>query len=910
MNSTVSRSKPPVIERFIIRAYTFVAAIVVVALMAGGTAAQQTASGEGSPAATKQLFKAVHDNNLAAVQISIAAGADVTATNELGLMAIDVAVDRGHFEVAHFLLSIRNFRRTKQAETAPPPPLSVVPPAPAAAAPVKQPELATSPPAAVPPTAPWPANKPSPFDAATTDPSSNLPLIGPVYGPENAPPPVAAPNSAQAPPPAVETPSKSEPAQPGFFNRLTGMFRSGEEEPLETKVTRPSNAALDTSVQETEPQVETPRPATGNSFDSEDAVTDSTPPVTGAVQETADAPTVTAGETDTGAAAKDMDTAAGGADIKEHPTADPGFFTRLTGLFKGEVEKPADVAGSAPAQPAPVPPALSQPPTESPREVDIASLPRPAAVEPAVTEAQTEATSDVSPAATPSSNPSSEPTIDAVQEPIERTPSRVFFEHLSNLLKPNEAVPPAAVELTGAEATSEPDQPEASTAIAERPAIDLPPAPSEPALPNREPPTPAADTTASENNPFSRETRQQVNIPVIGEIYGPGSSLPEPEPSRLVEPAPDSTPPVEVAEAPTAPPAPVKETPTVSEESAPPPETLSLAETEKANESPGILDRLKGLFRPAAKNLEKTPPSPPTQTQSMPAPIEPPSSVQQADQSVAEKSADNAPPTTPVEPMQTAITPSESARDATDEPATPASLYQKLARFLKPANDTAATSENTAKEEAAAKKTVETARLPERPSANLPTLPPRPRHLEDVVLTLGEGVRLGKNQGKGMEQAGRRQPCLKKREGALMFCIGPVDWPDAIKDHFEVSSFMYHGTQAIVRYDEGEATSLYTLFKTESFDAVIAYYTRRFGKPTEVWDRLVKPLAAPQQPNPIMLWRSVDLATQSVSVLEVRKFDDARGGFPDLRRGTILLHREDAQPIFPRLSTLELMSVN
>ncbi len=348
----------------------------------------------------------------------------------------------------------------------------------------------------------------------------------------------------------------------------------------------------------------------------------------------------------------------------------------------------------------------------------------------------------------------------------------------------------------------------------------------------------------------------------------------------------------------------------MSEESAPPPETLSLAETEKANESPGILDRLKGLFRPAAKNLEKTPPSPPTQTQSMPAPIEPPSSVRQADQSVAEKSADNAPPMTPVEPMQTAITPSESARDATDEPATPASLYQKLARFLKPANDTAATSENTAKEEAAAKKTVETARLPERPSANLPTLPPRPRHLEDVVLTLGEGVRLGKNQGKGMEQAGRRQPCLKKREGALMFCIGPVDWPDAIKDHFEVSSFMYHGTQAIVRYDEGEATSLYTLFKTESFDAVIAYYTRRFGKPTEVWDRLVKPLAAPQQPNPIMLWRSVDLATQSVSVLEVRKFDDVRGGFPDLRRGTILLHREDAQPIFPRLSTLELMSVN
>jgi hypothetical protein len=45
-------------------------------------------------------------------------------------------------------------------------------------------------------------------------------------------------------------------------------------------------------------------------------------------------------------------------------------------------------------------------------------------------------------------------------------------------------------------------------------------------------------------------------------------------------------------------------------------------------------------------------------------------------------------------------------------------------------------------------------------------------------------------------------------------------------------------------------------------------------------------------------------------VLEVRKFDDTRGGFPDLRRGAILLRREGAQPIFPRLSALELLSVN
>ena len=263
-------------------------------------------------------------------------------------------------------------------------------------------------------------------------------------------------------------------------------------------------------------------------------------------------------------------------------------------------------------------------------------------------------------------------------------------------------------------------------------------------------------------------------------------------------------------------------------------------------------------------------------------------------------------PPVPEAATENATVPSKTA------PTEPVGLFQRLASFLKSDDDKAATGEAapSAEEKAGAKETLETARLPEQPAPSVPLPPPSPRHLEGVILTLGETVRLGRDSGKGMEQVRQRRPCLKKREGALMFCVGPVDWPSEIADHFDVSTFMYHGSQAITRYDEGEATSYYTLFKTDAFDAVTAYYERRFGKPTEIWDRLVKPMAAPQQPNPTMLWRSVDPSTQTVSVLEVRKFDDARGGFPDLRRGAILLRREGARPIFPRLSALELMNIN
>jgi hypothetical protein len=63
--------------------------------------------------ATERLFNAVHANDFSAVQASVGAGADVEAVNRWGITAADLAVDKGYFRIAHYLVSVRNFQRGK-----------------------------------------------------------------------------------------------------------------------------------------------------------------------------------------------------------------------------------------------------------------------------------------------------------------------------------------------------------------------------------------------------------------------------------------------------------------------------------------------------------------------------------------------------------------------------------------------------------------------------------------------------------------------------------------------------------------------------------------------------------------------------------------------------------------------------
>ena len=47
-----------------------------------------------------------------------------------------------------------------------------------------------------------------------------------------------------------------------------------------------------------------------------------------------------------------------------------------------------------------------------------------------------------------------------------------------------------------------------------------------------------------------------------------------------------------------------------------------------------------------------------------------------------------------------------------------------------------------------------------------------------------------------------------------------------------------------------------------------------------------------------------------ITVLEIRKFDDSRGGFPDTNRGAVMLYLANSPPILPQVSSHELMRIN
>jgi hypothetical protein len=208
-------------------------------------------------------------------------------------------------------------------------------------------------------------------------------------------------------------------------------------------------------------------------------------------------------------------------------------------------------------------------------------------------------------------------------------------------------------------------------------------------------------------------------------------------------------------------------------------------------------------------------------------------------------------------------------------------------------------------------KVVKTARLdPSRDTdaKNRKKLQGPDRFLSGVSLTLGQSLKIGK-EPLVEPKAGpdTRKPCIEKREGALAFCVETVDWPSAVAPYFEINTIMYQGTQAVIRYDEGRASNFFTLFDSRAYGAIVDFYMKRYGPPTQQLQRGIAPLAQPRRANPVSIWRSIDPTTNLITTLEIRQFDDSRVGFPDTRRGAIMLYHAWSEPIFPQLSALELM---
>jgi hypothetical protein len=90
--------------------HLIVALCVVAAALCGQPAGPAFAEAGKIDAATQKLFDAIHANDFAAAQASVDAGADVDVPGRWGMTAIELAIDKGYFKIAHYLVAVRNFR--------------------------------------------------------------------------------------------------------------------------------------------------------------------------------------------------------------------------------------------------------------------------------------------------------------------------------------------------------------------------------------------------------------------------------------------------------------------------------------------------------------------------------------------------------------------------------------------------------------------------------------------------------------------------------------------------------------------------------------------------------------------------------------------------------------------------------
>lgn len=196
--------------------------------------------------------------------------------------------------------------------------------------------------------------------------------------------------------------------------------------------------------------------------------------------------------------------------------------------------------------------------------------------------------------------------------------------------------------------------------------------------------------------------------------------------------------------------------------------------------------------------------------------------------------------------------------------------------------------------------------IPKKPSKKKVRELPDNR-LDGVVLGLGRTTALGKEPPPQAPAPWYYRSCITKKMGSIAFCIEPLNWPKEIQPHFLTDSVMYEGTSSIVRYDEGAATYFHTLFPSQSYQSIVNYFTRRYGPPTQKLKRSIAPLAEQRKINPTVIWQSVAPVTNLLTTLEIRMYDDNRGGFPDTKRGGVYLYHEWSQTVFPQLSSVELM---
>gem|GEM_PF-2402007 len=228
------------------------ARILLAALAAAVTVGGALAQDKKLSPSTESLFQAIRTNNFDAVKRSLLAGADVEAEDEDGRTAIDVAVDRGHFNIAHYLLAWRKPPQARTPSTPAPPVVSEPAPTPA------------------PQTMPVAREAPSVLSPTPVQPVGRQPLAPtPTSPPVAATPTPARPAPAQPAPTAkIAPPAEAKPSG-GFFDGVARFFGFGggsDPKPQGDAATAAAPPAATPSAQapsQPAPTPVTPLPATG-----------------------------------------------------------------------------------------------------------------------------------------------------------------------------------------------------------------------------------------------------------------------------------------------------------------------------------------------------------------------------------------------------------------------------------------------------------------------------------------------------------------------------------------------------------------------------------------------------------------------------------------------------------------------
>ena len=964
-------------------------------MLAGGAFAQ-TKSQDVSQL-NKQLFSAVRADQDARVRSLLTAGADPMAVNAFGLTPAGLAIERGNFKLAHYILAVRNQRdmaRKRAAERlrerSGQVPETVAAPAPAAmqetpvaqqAAPIPARQTQTPPPAAAaaqPNAAPPPGRAVAASDGRNPfDPLASARAVLPTLKITEAT------GAGQTLKPANErgqAAPNSEPSEPGLLGRMvggiTGVFRSDETTPAPAQAPAPAPtnvtaevvakaAAVEPAAKSSpadQPRVEIRRMQSAEAPAAQAPAPEPTP-VPEPAPKVAPEPVQTARVSEPGPA----------------PGDEPGIFGRLTdgitGIFSSDPEPAINEIDSDAATPAP---AKEQPPGDKESGMfgrmmkGIANVVGTGSEETAAPEKTAEAAPEETAEAVPeetggttvissffknmftsgeTKTPGGKPEAKAEPVPkIEPNPQpkpepEAVVRSAPNAEAPKPA-PKSGLKLPAVQVAAAPPKVEATPpeTKATLPEIKAAPAEAKAAAAEAKAAPAEAKTAQAEAipaqpkpAPFSAAGGATGPLPTIGDPNLTASAKPaahaKPAPAaedgrsgldkflRRLFTEPDVFTKRGPEETPKEAPAPEAEATASASTDGPSVETIAApnagddsAETETQKTEPGqsVSSKLDGFFKGLARGFsDKSKPENSAETEVVASSSTDGPSVETiaaAPDAGDDSAKTETPKSGPGQSVSSKLDgffkglargfsdkskPEKTAETETAEAAAPPAPAPAPAAKSAPQADTKFT-------ELASRPATSRRRLGQdggrRRSEAIPFIPA-------VTLTIGETLSLGRTLSDAMSRAAN---CFQKGKNAGWYCLETADWPDEIRERVRVSTWIYRKARTIVHYRSGIAQRIFSVFPAKNFNKVVRYLEAKFGPPAEETDHSIALIGAPPKLNLTVKWKRKN-ADGSISVLEVRKFDNVRRMVPDTKIGFIRLYREGTRPIFRTINESDLM---